>query len=247
MQDQNTRAKLIQKKIKEAFAKIGLDPDELIEYFPQDLEAKNRFYAGLLEFTKKYLKHQSREVMELTDDPFPPVYPFISPESDWYRFERWVRGESVRETIRAQLPEKFIIRPSLEVPDTELAAAISALKEVLAKKGFYVELQEIPDRLYYEYILDWIEEEHELCPGGGWHLDGCTGYCPGCVQRPWCETGQICIWPEDEDEGRMVIPKELKHYVSSSKHSLSIMMKADMENGENLWSQEGEEVNMSDN
>ena len=247
MQDHQTRARLVHEKLKEAFAKLGLDPAELIQFHPEDLESKNRLYAKLLVFTKKYLQHQSREVMELTNDAFPPVYPFISPESDWYRFERWIRGESVRETIRTQLPDTLIIKPSKELTEDELPQAIISLTKALAAKGFYVELQKIPDRLFYEYILDWIEEEHELCPGGEWHLDGCTGYCPGCIQRAWCEVGHSSVWREDEDEGKMVLPEEVGHYVSASRYSLAIMLKEEKENPDTFWDEDDDDLILSYN
>ncbi|KAA3637586.1 MAG: hypothetical protein DWQ02_06505 [Bacteroidetes bacterium] len=238
MQDHNTRAKLIHEKLKEEFAKLGLDPAEVVQYFTEDLDHLNRIYAGLLKFTQKYLEHQSKELMELTGDPFPPVFPGISPDSDWYRFERWVRGESVRETIKAQLPDSLTIKASSELTDDELPEAINSILKAMADKGFYVDLKDIPDRLFYEYVLDWIEEEHELCPGGGWHLDGCTGYCPGCIQRPWCDVGKSSVWPEDEDEGKMTLPEELKNYVSSSKYSLPIMLKEESENPRDYFNEE---------
>ena len=247
MQDHNTRSMVVYENLITEFIELGLDPEELIQFNPEKLEYKNRLLLDLLRFTKKYLQHRSRKVMELTDDPFPPIFPFISPESDWYRFERWVRGQSVRETIRAQLPETLDIKTSGDLSEEELPGAINDLTTALASKGFYVDLKDIPDRLYYEYILDWIEEEHELSPEGGWHLDGCTGYCPGCVQRPWCDTGLENVWPEDEDAGMMALPEKLKNYLSASPVSLAVMLRDEIKGNDAFWIDDRPDTGMSDN
>jgi hypothetical protein len=92
-----------------------------------------------------------------------------------------------------------------------------------------VDLNEgVPPRLIYEHLLEVIEEEFELL-GGVWHLDGCTGYCPGCFQRPWCEFGTNSCWSEDEEAGCMVFPENVKRYVSASPVSLTILRRAQEE------------------
>lgn len=246
MQDKNIRALLENQRLYQEFKHLDLDPDEIWEYDTEDLELKNNQLKYLLGFTRSYLKHCSRQVMEISGFMFPPVYPGISPESDWYRFERWTRGESVRETIRAQLPEEFEVRPAEHLSDEALPAELDRLIDALAEKGYYVDLHQLPDRLVYESVLEWIGEEIELCPNGGWHLDGCTGYCPDCIQRPWCDTGQKICWPEDEDAGMMHLPDAVKKYVSASPVSLTLLLRDevrededDFEYDENEENQEG--------
>jgi hypothetical protein len=235
MQDHNIDPMVAYENLITAFFLLGLDPEELIQFNPQKIEYKNRMLADLLRFTKKYLNHKNRQVMELTGDPFPPIFPFFSPESDWFRFERWIRGESVRVTIRELLPDSLQIKPSEQLSDEELTDAINELTTAMASKGFYINLKDIPDRLYYEYILDCIEEEHDHCPDDGWHFDGCSGYCPGCVQRPWCDTGLERVWPEDEDAGMMALPEELKDYVSASPVSLEVLLRDDFKSNDSFW------------
>jgi len=57
-----------------------------------------------------------------------------------------------------------------------------------------------------------------------WHLDGCTGYCPECFQRPWCEQGCDSCWKEDKEAGCSVFPDSVKRYVSVSPMSLAILL-----------------------
>ena len=43
-------------------------------------------------------------------------------------------------------------------------------------------------------------------------LDACSYYCPGCVQRPWCDAGLFDSWPEDEQAGEIVMPEEVEPF-----------------------------------
>ncbi|MEK7728923.1 MAG: hypothetical protein AAB354_10950 [candidate division KSB1 bacterium] len=88
---------------------------------------------------------------------------------------------------------------------------------------------EVPPRLAYEHLLEALAEEIELLHGGTWHLDGCTEYCPGCFQRPWCETGNNLCWREDEAAGHMVFPENVKRYASPSPVSLTILRREQAE------------------
>ena len=84
----------------------------------------------------------------------------------------------------------------------------------------------IPPKVVYQYIWDTLQEVFEISStsgGGGWFIDGCSGYCPGCFQRPWCETGLTGYWPEDKKAGKMELPEEIKEYVSASSVSLDIL------------------------
>jgi len=59
--------------------------------------------------------------------------------------------------------------------------------------------------------------------GGGWFFDGCSGDCPGCFQRPWCNTGNSAFCSEDGEAGKMHLIDELKDYVSASPQSLRML------------------------
>lgn len=226
MQNFNENVKIENRRLKNEFRKLGLKPEDVLEKTPFNPELENRQLENLLDFVLAYLKCESREVMRLTNRPFPPIFPFISPESDWYRFERWMKGLSVRETIKNQLPKDFVVRPLNSIPEEELPKVLSGLMNTLNQNGFSVSLPKMPDRLIYNFVTEWLNEETELCPTGSWVFSGCSGYCPGCIQRPWCNIGQDCCWTEDEVAGKMVFPKEAELYVSASPVSLALLKKA---------------------
>jgi hypothetical protein len=226
-------------QLKKAFEKLGLDPAPVLDFTPLDLDLENRRLENLRGFTLAYQQLGGREQMEAVHGKctWPPIIPGIDPESDWYRFERWVRGEPVREPIANQfsLHEKF--RPATEVPEAEIEAETQRLIDLIEATGNGVSLRDgIPAHLVYKNLLEWIGEPHELSGlgGGGWFYDGCSGYCPGCFQRPWCETGNSSCWTEDEKAGKIHYTEELQPYVSASPQSLAIISKLQKEHDESM-------------
>ena len=221
-------------RFKQAFKDLGLNLAEVFTFTPMDLDLENRRLKNLLTFVKKYQQYGSQEVMELEEGDycFPPISPGISPESDWYRFELWLQGEPIRKTISEQLPKTFKIKNPAEIPEAEIEAELEKLLDAVEQAGYGISLNEgIPARLVYKAVMEWIGEEFELSGpgGGGWFFDGCSGYCPGCMQRPWCETGLNCCWSEDEEAGKMFLIDELKDYVSASPQSLVILQETQAE------------------
>lgn len=221
-------------RFKQAFKDLGLNLAEVFTFTPMDLDLENRRLKNLLTFVKKYQQYGSQEVMELEEGDycFPPISPGISPESDWYRFELWLQGEPIRKTISEQLPKTFKIKNPAEIPEAEIEAELEKLLDAVEQAGYGISLNEgIPARLVYKAVMEWIGEEFELSGpgGGGWFFDGCSGYCPGCMQRPWCETGLNCCWSEDEEAGKMFLIDELKDYVSASPQSLAILQEIQAE------------------
>lgn len=215
-------------RYKQAFQDLGLNLQEVFEFTPLDLDLENRRLENLLAFLKKFQKYGSQELMELEEGAycFPPIFPGISPESDWFRFEQWLLGQPVRKTITEQMPTTFIIKNPDEIPESEIESELEALIQAVKQVGYGFSLsKDIPARLVYKMIREWIGEEFELdgAGGGGWFFDGCSGYCPGCEQRPWCETGLKACWSEDEEAGKMFLMDELKDYVSASPQSLAIL------------------------
>jgi len=86
-------------------------------------------------------------------------------------------------------------------------------------------LEDIPPRLAYSHLLEALDEEFDTLEAGFWYLDGCTGYCPGCFQRPWCEFGTQSCWPEDEEAGEIHLIDPVKKYVSPTPFSLTLLQK----------------------
>ncbi len=214
--------------LKQTFNQLVLDLNEVMEFSPFDLDLENRRLESLLDFVHRFQKYGSQETMELIEGryQFPPIFPGISPENDWYRFELWLQGQPTRTNMIAQLPNGFVLKRPEELTEEAIGAALDDLIEVLSNLGYGVSLQEaIPPRLVYENLLEHLGEDFEFDPGGGWCYDGCGGYCPGCFQRPWCEVGSSSCWPEDEEAGKMHLIESLNRFVSPSPQSLEILQR----------------------
>jgi len=211
--------------LKKAFKKLNLDLAPVFKFTPYDLDLENRRLNRLLLFVNKYMETgRSQNMMELLGFPFPPIHPGISPESDWFRFKLWMEGKVVRKKLKDQLENYITFKPPNQLKEEEVESELERLQASIKKIGLSTGLNEgIPPKVLYEYILETLENVFELDEGGGWVLDGCSGYCPGCFQRPWCDSGQELCWPEDKKIGKMDLPDLLKFYVSASPHSLDIL------------------------
>ena len=209
--------------LKESFKNLNLDLEEVMEFTPDDLNLENGRLHHLLDFIEKYRLYGSKEAMESVLGPYlyPPIFPGIDPWSDWYRFELWLEGKPTRLSIRAQLPAALHLPKPEEVRAEELETILVQLKSAMLDAGFDCLFQDdIPAPLIYQYLYEQLDEVYELDYGGGfWNLDGCSGWCPGCFQRPWCEFGQQLGWAEDETAGKMHLIDELKDYVSATPQS----------------------------
>ncbi len=115
-----------------------------------------------------------------------------------------------------------------EEVEQELEKMLNALSQTNISLGIY----DLPPRIKYDFIYEMLQEM-TFVPGpksewaGFIMLDGCSGYCPGCVQRPWCGAGQDLCWSEDEKAGKMALPEALKDYVSASPQSLDLLKESD--------------------
>ena len=220
--------------LKLEFTRLELDITEVMEFTPLDLDLENRRLHNLLDFVKQYQQCGGREAMQAITGGFlfPPIFPGISPDSDWYRFENWMQGKPVRGRLSEQLPETLTLRKPEEIEEHEIEAALESLESALDQAGFGLSLNEgIPGRLMYAFLYESLGETVEL-DGGGWFFDGCSGYCPGCFQRPWCSSGTSSCWPEDEESGKMHLIPELKAYVSAGPQSLEILRELQAEKDE---------------
>lgn len=226
MPPENIDSLLENHSLKNEFELRNLDLTQIWVPTPDDLELENRQLLNLLDWVKKYQECNSRKKMEDQGYEFPPISFCIDPNSDWLRFERWMAGRKIRGKLEDQLLNDFQLKNPDELTDDEIVEELKRLQNHLSKLHFSVDLNEgLPPRLVYEDLLDTLGDEFELIARGCWHLDGCTGYCPDCFQRPWCEFGTESCWDEDEDAGVMVFPENVKRYVSASPVSLEILRK----------------------
>ena len=224
MNSKNIDTYLENHSLKSEFKIRNLDLDQIWQPTPDDLELENQQLRHLLDWVEKYEESRDRKKMEQQGYLYPPLSFDIDPDSDWLRFERWMAGKSIRGKLRNFLPKNVKVRNADDLTDDEVMVELEKLIEALAKLHFSVDLKDdLPPRLIYEDVMDMLEDEFDLVVGGWWHLDGCTGYCPDCLQRPWCEQGCSSCWNEDKEAGYMVFPDAAKKYVSPSPASLEIL------------------------
>lgn len=245
---ENINDLLENRSLKMEFELRSLDISQVFCPTPNDLALENRRLKSLLEWVQKYSEYRSRKMMEAEGYKFPPIDPCISPEDDWYIFERWVYNLPLRTTIRSQLPKNYVLKKPEELSNEEILIEIHKLTEAIEKLGNSVGLCDgIPVNLVYTYLLKTINEEFDISIEGGWVLDGCSGYCPGCFQRPWCEAGGKFCWTEDESEGKMYLCDSIKEYVSASSVSLQILknFQEEEENEFNDSQREGDSDDLS--
>lgn len=217
--------------LKKEFAIRNLDPYQIFINDPDDIERENRFLKDILDWVNKYSEcGGDRKRMEADGYEFPPVEPDYSPDNDWYLFEQWLKGKPLREKIKNRLsPFKTFKSPDQLDEDeiyNELKTLVNRLEEINIVVDF---VDELPPRLAYLSLYEILDEEHEFIIEGCWHIDGCSGYCPECVRRPWCEFGNNSCWPEDEKAGTMFLVDAVKDYISPSPVSLQILRKGQTE------------------
>ncbi|NOQ37238.1 MAG: hypothetical protein GQ569_15330 [Methylococcaceae bacterium] len=230
MEDENTDVFLENQALKSKFAFCELNLSEVFQATPNDLERENRFLTNLLHWVRKYTQSPNRKKLEDEGYHFPPIEPDISPDNDWYRFESWLKGKPIRLTLKEQLPEDLALPASNTLSDEEVSAVLENLIKFLEEIRFLTEFSDdIPDRLLYEHLRDSLNDEFDIINEGFWHLDGCSGHCPSCFQRPWCESGNSSCWPEDEAAGEMYITEEVGQFFSASPLSLKTLRKLQAE------------------
>jgi len=239
--NENIDQLLENESLKKEFALHNLDLSQIFTPTPGELEYENRRLKHLLDWVEKYNELGNRKKMEIEGYEFPPVGN-ISPDNDWYIFESWINGLPIRKKYKEKLPRKYVLKNPGDLDEEEIIHEAQKLVEALEELGTSITLNDgVPARLVYMYLLETLDEENEMLIEGGWTLDGCSGYCPGCFQRPWCEQGGSSYWTEDEEAGKMFLIDSVKKYVSSSSVSLKILQKLQAEEDEKFKKSEAEQ------
>lgn len=216
--------------LKSEFELRNLDLSQVFRPTPSDLVQENRTLRHLLKWAQRYSECQDRATMEAEGYAFPPVYPAISPWNDWYRFEEWMQGRPVRQQLKERLPADYTPKSPEQLTDEEIIVELEQLERHLADCHIGVSVRkDVPPRLLYAELLEYLEEESYSMNDAGWFFDGCTGYCPGCFQRPWCDAGLSLCWREDEEAGEIHFIPAVKAYVSPSPVSLPILQELQAE------------------
>lgn len=212
------------KSLRTEFKIRGLDPFEVIDGSPEDVELENRKLERLLKWVLAYSELGSRKEMEKRGYEFPPFDYDIDPDVDWQRFERWINGEKIRGTYREQMESLKDFAPPDSIPEEKIEAAAQKLLEKFHTIHVEVDfVDEVPPRILYEYLWEMLDDESEFLGMAGWHIDACSGFCPECIRRPWCDVGGALCFDEDEAAGAMALPDQVRRYVSASPVSLQIL------------------------
>jgi hypothetical protein len=230
MSSQSEELLTLQKNLdlKRLFANQDLDLSAVMEFTPHDLDLENRRLFALAKFVYEYDKCGSRKVMEIVKGGyvFPPIFPGIEPDNDWYRFELWRKGEAIEKPLAEMFSDQIPFRKPVDIAEEEIEAELERMLKSINEAKIGIGLVDgLPPRLLYTYLYEELGESF-IVSNGGWVIDGCSGYCPGCFQRPWCNTGQNGCWPEDEKDGKMSLPEELAAYVSASPQSFALLQEA---------------------
>jgi len=201
--------------LRKRFKELGLDVEQVWSPSPGDVELENCGLSTLLGWALAYRACPDRQKLEERGYMYPPIEPDFDPDNDWLIFESWMQGKPVSWRFE----QEYGAMPSAEgLSEEEVVDKIRELTDKLAERQVVVEYQDgIPARLAYSELCRYLREsEFEIMASGATcHLTGCTGYCPGCFQRPWCDMGMDLSWPEDEEQGTMALPEACRPFVEA--------------------------------
>lgn len=203
------------------FEMRGLDLTPVWQPTPYDPALECRQLRSLLRWVEAYKRLGNREQMEAEGYDFPPIEPDCDPETDWLRFELWMKGKLGVRTVAEMLDITHPLLPPDQMTAEQKKDAITELIPALAALQIDLYVKEgMPAELIYDDIWEQLNESYmPMCPDTTWHWDGCSGCCPVCVSRPWCESG-FSLWPEDQEAGQMVVPENVLPYLTDADLSL---------------------------
>lgn len=199
--------------LRKRFKELELDVEDVWSPSPGNVELENCQLGSLLGWVLAYRACPDRQKLEARGYMYPPIDPDCDPETDWLIFESWMQGKPVAWRFEDEFGP---IAPAADLTDEEIVDRMCELTGRLADRQVIVEYQDgVPLKLAYsELRRNLLESEFEImAPGTTCHLTGCTGYCPDCFQRPWCEMGKDLSWPEDEKLGSMAMPAACRPFV----------------------------------
>ena len=180
-------------RVRAAFAALGLDPEPLCPAGTGT--AKQR--RALLEWAHAWRACPDRRELEAKGYREPPVEPAFDPESDWARFECWMRGKPlVWNYVREFGPLAEM------VDDAAVEAEIERVLQRLEERGIVLDLMDdVPARLVYDYLRRELAETafEVTAPGTRQHM-GCSDDCARCFQRAWCDLAMDDDLEDEEEE-----------------------------------------------
>jgi hypothetical protein len=177
-------------ELRRAIAAEGLRLEDICEFLPLEEPTQRHILAELLRWVMAWRLCPDRAFLERMGFLYPPVDPGIDPDTDWLRFERWMRGEPLEWTYRQTFGA---LRDPETMTDAELARELELVLERLASRSVALSIPpEVPDRDLYEYLYrELASGSFEVCAQGTQtFLTGCSGDCEHCFQQRWCPAYQ---------------------------------------------------------
>lgn len=202
------------RSLRRQFEAMKLDSYKVCPALIGELERETLLLRDLMDWVQTYKRTPNREKMETQGYDFPPVTPDIDPDTDWLLFENWINRKPTAMSL-GDIDEFFRIKDVDLVTDEEINNELDTIYGLLSKCSISIELvEELPPKLEYNYLREELKDEdfQHLAPGMTMHIDGCSCFCPECVQRPWCERG-MTKFDEDIEAGRMVVPSAVNKYL----------------------------------
>ena len=174
--------------LREALEARGLSVADVMDPLP-DAVIEHRRLEEITEWVFAWERlGGTRQAMTAAGYKYPPVEPDFDLDNDWLLFERWVRGRPVRwNYIRIFGP----LPAPAALDEAALPAELERVRRRLAARGVCLDLApRLPPATLYAWLRDTLPGMHfeYLASGTRLHLDGCTGNCGQCFQRPWCDT-----------------------------------------------------------
>lgn len=91
-------AEAMEQALLQWFTESGLRPDEVCS-LPQELGERVRILMLLVKWVAAWRSCESRQKMKAMGLADPPVTPSCDPDTDWLRFERWVKGARLEQYV----------------------------------------------------------------------------------------------------------------------------------------------------
>ncbi|MCE9615238.1 MAG: hypothetical protein K8T26_13245 [Lentisphaerae bacterium] len=181
-----------------------------------DPRIENARLQDLLVWVRAFTAEPDRKRLEAHGFLYPPVDPGFDPDSDWLQFTRWMAGRPLSWHF---VTEFGPLPPEDGLSDVDIARELKRIGELLESRHVVIDLQEnLPERIAYRCLKRELEGEpfEYVADGTTCHVTACSGYCPGCLQRPWCESGLESAWPEDEESGHLTCPEEVAAHMPAT-------------------------------
>lgn len=201
--------------LRSIFKKMDLDVSEVWQSTTTDLDIENDQLANLLHWVETYKEYPDRKKLKGAGMLRPPIVPAVDENTDWRIFERWVKGIKIRYNQQRLRNDTLTIPDSAKIEDRAVDSALDSLKRNLAELNIEVKsLPKTPPRLVYEFIEEELGRTVNRTPFQTPRtLELCKGYCPACIQRPWCKSKGLEVYPEDEAGGTKIIPEQTRRYL----------------------------------